>query len=121
MLPHMRFLDYERPGSALAPHVDLCRVDSETGRRSTHTFILYLHTCESGGETVLLESLSSKVELAAVAPVRGRLLAFPHICPHMGAVVNHVPKLLLRGEIILCTSQHQEFPSCDSQPSASFE
>lgn len=101
VLPHMRFLDYELAGSELAPHVDLCRVDSDSGERSTHTFILYLQSCESGGETVLLESLTSKAVLAKVAPIRGRLLLFPHNCPHMGATVVQVPKLLLRGEAIL--------------------
>lgn len=101
ILPHMRFLDYECAGSELAPHVDLCRVDSDSGQRSTHTFILYLYSCELGGETVLLESLTSKVVLAEIAPIRGRLLLFPHSCPHKGATVVDVPKLLLRGEVIL--------------------
>jgi hypothetical protein len=101
VLPHMRFLDYELAGGELAPHVDLCRVDSDSAQRSTHTFILYLQSCELGGETVLLESLTSNAVLAKVAPIRGRLLLFPHNCPHMGATVVHVPKLLLRGEAIL--------------------
>jgi Ankyrin repeats (3 copies)/2OG-Fe(II) oxygenase superfamily len=101
VLPHMRFLDYDRAGSSLAPHVDLCRVDTDSGQRSTHTFILYLYSCSVGGETVLLESLTSTVPLATVTPTRGRLLLFPHNCPHKGAEVVDVPKLLLRGEVIL--------------------
>lgn len=38
-------------------------------------------------------------ELARVSPVRGRLLVFPHLCPHEGNVVIHVPKTLIRGEL----------------------
>jgi hypothetical protein len=41
------------------------------------------------------------VELAKVTPKRGRLLLFPHNCPHKGNAVVDVPKLLLRGEIKL--------------------
>jgi hypothetical protein len=37
--------------------------------------------------------------LAKVAPARGRLLAFPHDCPHEGLAVVSAPKLLLRGEL----------------------
>ena len=40
-MPHMRFLHYSEVGGGLPPHVDLARTD-ELGRRSTHTFILYL-------------------------------------------------------------------------------
>lgn len=100
--PHMRFLHYSIVGTTLNPHVDICRVDADSGIRSTHTFILYLHDCNDGGETCLLEQLSgaSKV-LACVSPRRGRLLLFPHNCPHEGRQVQSVPKLLLRGEVVL--------------------
>lgn len=101
VLPHMRFLHYEHAGSVLAPHVDLCRVDTDSGQRSTHTFILYLYSCGVGGETVLLQAMTSDEALATVTPTRGRLLLFPHNCPHMGATVVDVPKLLLRGEVVL--------------------
>ena len=36
--------------------------------------------------------------LARVEPRRGRLLVFPHACPHAGLAVIDAPKLLLRGE-----------------------
>ena len=36
--------------------------------------------------------------LARVEPRRGRLLVFPHACPHAGLAVVEAPKLLLRGE-----------------------
>ena len=52
--PHM-FLNHNRAGGELAPHIDLTRVDSILGKRSTHTFLLYLKDCEQGGETALLE------------------------------------------------------------------
>ena len=75
---------------------------------STHTFILYLSDCTSGGETCLLHSLPGRHfkltpeanMLAEIKPKLGRLLVFPHICPHSGATVTEVPKLLLRGEMI---------------------
>jgi hypothetical protein len=58
----------------------------------------------AGGETVLLEREGATDEtsgevLARVRPERGRLLVFPHVCPHAGKTVVRPPKLLLRGEI----------------------
>eukprot|EP00553_Chaetoceros_curvisetus_P005710 CAMPEP_0204633294 /NCGR_PEP_ID=MMETSP0717-20131115/26853_1 /ASSEMBLY_ACC=CAM_ASM_000666 /TAXON_ID=230516 /ORGANISM="Chaetoceros curvisetus" /LENGTH=131 /DNA_ID=CAMNT_0051651411 /DNA_START=300 /DNA_END=692 /DNA_ORIENTATION=- len=107
MFQQMRFLNYLTPGSALLPHIDLAKVDpfSGCGRRSTHTFIMYISDCELGGETALLQELSpdgpfAKHEvLALTTPVRGRMLIFPHACPHEGKEVVSVPKVLLRGEL----------------------
>lgn len=98
---HIRFLKYERKGGVLPPHVDLCRVDEKSGQRSTHTFILYLTDCEEGGGTALLEHLKTPKVLAIAQPKRGRALIFPHGCPHSGLEVDCVPKVLLRGEVIL--------------------
>lgn len=98
---HIRFLRYERKGGILPPHVDLCRVDEKSGQRSTHTFILYLTDCEHGGGTALLDELSSPTLLAVAQPQRGRALIFPHNTPHSGLEVDCVPKVLLRGEVIL--------------------
>jgi hypothetical protein len=119
--PHMRFLNYRQAGTILAPHIDLCRVDScftacsmitqplglpvlpsTAIQRSTHTFILYLTDCDRGGETCLLGDVTGpqrSVILAKVAPRRGRLLVFPHATPHEGLQVMDVPKILLRGEV----------------------
>ena len=105
VLPQMRFLNYQCIGSALAPHVDLCRVDRASGQRSTHSFLLYLTTCDTGGETALLEDLTGEKTLALVKPTTGHLLLFPHDCPHEGNVVQHVPKLLIRGEVILSVEE----------------
>ena len=75
---------------------------------TTHTFLLYLRSCAVGGETALLrrvkvppgvEGAKGAEALADVAPVRGRLLVFPHDCPHAGRPVVDAPKLVLRGEI----------------------
>jgi hypothetical protein len=102
VLPHMRFLCYSEPDTVLAPHVDLCRVDIRSGERSTHSFLLYLTDCKQGGQTTLLSDLSSSSEaLARVSPKRGRLLLFKHACPHSGESVVDVPKLLIRGEVLL--------------------
>jgi hypothetical protein len=98
---HIRFLNYERPGGILPPHVDLCRVDGASGYRSTHTFILYLTDCGEGDGTALLQQLKDPKVLSVVQPERGRVLLFPHMCPHSGLEVVRAPKLLLRGEIIL--------------------
>ena len=46
-------------------------------------------------ETVAPET----VVLASVSPRRGRVLIFPHACPHAGRAVQDVPKLFLRGEL----------------------
>lgn len=102
--PQMRFLNYNQKGGELGPHIDLTKVDSLSGKRSTHTFILYLRDCSEGGETALLKELSPHGPhdfhqiLSQVAPRRGRLLLFPHACPHQGNKVISTPKILLRGE-----------------------
>jgi len=112
VFPHMRFLNYSVSGAVLPPHVDLCRVNpfcnpsekQNQNNRSTHTFILYLTDCQTGGDTNLLERVSSDGSaevLARISPQRGRLLLFPHMCPHEGAEVIDVPKILLRGEVQL--------------------
>eukprot|EP01032_Pedospumella_encystans_P010089 gene10089-11821_t len=124
VFPQMRFLHYEAEGTALAAHVDLARHDPRAVHiKSTHTFILYLTDCDAGGgETVLLKSLCAKGKavstgnsetvplnngyddntVAAVSPRRGRLLLFPHNCPHEGrAISSKDPKLLLRGEVYI--------------------
>ena len=98
-MAHMRFLHYETVGGFLPAHIDLARTGPE-GSRSTHTFILYLADCAAGGETALLRTLGrDAAALAVVQPRRGRLLLFPHVCPHEGRAVVDVPKLLLRGEL----------------------
>ena len=99
-MPQMRYLQYAEVGGGLPPHVDLSR--TRDGRTSTCTFILYLTDCERGGETVLLQRLAQPSRVhAAVTPRRGRLLLFPHLCPHLAreVVAEGLPKLLLRGEM----------------------
>jgi hypothetical protein len=102
--PFLRFLIYSKTGSVLVPHVDLCRVDHASGCRSTHTFIVYLTSNDNSGETSLLGDVSGEGRcqiLARVTPKRGRLLLFPHACPHEGNKVVDVPKIILRGEVML--------------------
>jgi len=101
---HMRFLHYSSVGTTLNPHVDICRTDPMSGVRSTHTLIAYLTDCHTGGETSLLMTVSGEGRnevLARVMPRRGRLLMFPHACPHEGNEVIDVPKIILRGEVFL--------------------
>lgn len=102
VLPHMRFLHYDTVGGYLAPHIDLSRVDASSGVRSTHTILLYLTSVGEGGETALLQCVNQEESdqvLAVVKPQPGRLLVFPHACPHEGRLVQDVPKLLVRGEL----------------------
>jgi 2OG-Fe(II) oxygenase superfamily/Ankyrin repeats (many copies) len=102
--PQMRFLSYSESGATLAPHIDLSRTDPRTEARSTHSFLLYLTSCAQGGETSLIGDVTGEgrnVVLARVAPKRGRLLIFPHRCPHEGLVVVDTPKVLVRGELWL--------------------
>merc|ERR1711937_720279 len=100
-LAYMKFRVTE-VGCHLAPHVDASKRDVLNGdRSSTHTFILYLSSCISGGETLLLDRLAPSHDCsgdagmadagvneaglgvrAAVKPLRGRLMLFPHVCPH---------------------------------------
>jgi hypothetical protein len=114
VLPKMRFLRYPDPGGRLNPHVDLRKVDEEsaTGQRSTHTFCLYLATCDAGGETVTLDKvrepkdpMSDRFAVGACKPKRGRLFLFPHGTPHAGRPVVDVPKVLLRGECYVVPNQ----------------
>jgi hypothetical protein len=94
----VRFLHYFKPGGMLPPHVDLSKT-SAGGIKSTHTLLIYLADCTEGGETVLLDSLElGAPKLAAVRPRRGRMLVFPHNCPHKAEPVVEVPKVVLRGE-----------------------
>ena len=98
----MRFLCYAEAGGGLAPHTDLSRTRPCDGQISRCTFLLYLSDCASGGRTVLLEQLLGGEVLAEVAPTRGRLLLFPHLCPHRAdeVVAEGLPKLVLRGEMV---------------------
>lgn len=111
VMPHMRFLHYAHPNISLPTHVDLSRID-RFGRHSTHSFLLYLFDCDRGGETILLQKhqitnkrqngehyLDTQEKAIDVRPKRGRLLVFPHLCPHKGGNVESVPKVLIRGEI----------------------
>ena len=100
VFPYMRILNYPHVDGRVAAHVDLFREDVRLGR-SSHTFLLYLATCERGGETMLLEKTSNCAKvMAAIQPRRGRLLVFPHLCPHKGDDTISLPKVLLRGEMV---------------------
>jgi len=92
-----RFLEYAPHSGGLPPHIDLVRTDPLSHVRSTHTLILYLSSCPSGGQTVLLDPQSGPPR-ATVSPMRNRLLLFPHRCLHEARPTDSY-KLLLRGEL----------------------
>jgi hypothetical protein len=98
ILPMMKYLSYTTSGIKLEPHIDLSKQDPLTTISSTHTLIIYLTTCHEGGETILLDRLTEPTVQIKIQPIRGRMLIFPHHCPHEGGTVVQVPKLLLRCE-----------------------
>lgn len=101
---YQRFLEYRKEGSSLNPHTDGTKVCDDTKLTSTHTLLLYLSDCNEGGETLLLRQCSWDAPLLhSTKPCRGRILLFPHTCPHAGNLVKDVPKLCLRAEVSLCS------------------
>eukprot|EP00980_Cylindrotheca_fusiformis_P021795 scaffold8633_cov106-Cylindrotheca_fusiformis.AAC.1 len=103
---YQRFLEYRKAGSCLDPHTDGTKVCDDTKVTSTHTLLMYLTDCETGGETMLLQqgSWDSPI-LYSTKPRRGRILLFPHACPHAGNIVADVPKICLRAEVSLDKSK----------------
>eukprot|EP00873_Tetraselmis_striata_P038680 jgi/Tetstr1/458944/TSEL_004415.t1 len=112
-LPGFRFLRYRGAGDSLAEHEDLAKRDPEAepgaahGCMSTHTLIVYLSGgagADEGGETVLLRRFTPPggvpQPLSECRPVRGRMLLFPHACPHLARAVLAPPKVILRGECL---------------------
>jgi hypothetical protein len=69
---YLRILEYSHAGCGLPPHTDGTKVCEVTGRRSTHTLLLYLSDCAVGGETVLMDGLAgwSKHPQITVPPGR---------------------------------------------------
>ena len=71
--------------------------------------------CGTGGETLLLAAregdaalahaggvaAGARETLARAVPREGRLLLMPHACPHCAAPTVSVPKLLIRGEVLI--------------------
>lgn len=98
ILPMMKYLHYTTLGAKLEPHIDLSKYDPITRISSTHTLILYLTTCAEGGETILMDHVTNPTIRIPVTPKRGRMLIFPHHCPHEGGIIRQIPKILLRCE-----------------------
>ena len=111
-LPYFRILHYKSQGAYVGVHLDVAKKEAVAApgskkRSSRLTFLLYLSGDEAdgeggeGGETVLHQSEApGSKELARVAPKRGRMLVFPHNCPHSGLAVQNPPKILIRGEFL---------------------
>ena len=63
VLPRMRFLCYRDVGGDMQPHVDLSKrvaeYDQLDATKSTHTFMLHLADCATGGETAFLTSVGA--------------------------------------------------------------
>ena len=104
ILAYMRFLEYDTVGGRLDPHTDGNKICEDTGKKSTHTMLLYLHNCETGGETILFDNTKKQNPprmIEAVKPLRGRILLFPHPTLHEGAPAVDLPKICLRAEVSL--------------------
>ena len=74
--------------------------------------MIHLADCPEGsGETVFLSGVNEDTNalaklgegvLGAALPQRGRLVLFPHGCPHAGLPVKEAfTKLFLRGELLI--------------------
>mmetsp|Transcript_39181 Transcript_39181/g.94740 ORF Transcript_39181/g.94740 Transcript_39181/m.94740 type:complete len:186 (+) Transcript_39181:86-643(+) len=97
---YQRFLEYRKEGASLDPHTDGTKICDDTNQKSTHTLLLYLSDCKEGGETLILDQCSwDATVLYPTKPQRGRILLFPHACPHAGNTVKDVPKICLRAEV----------------------
>ena len=101
---NVRYLNYDTVDSELTPHIDLSKTSPLTGRRSTHTILLYLTDFDEGGETALMEELNGEERRGApnilcdVKIRKGRCLIFNHDTPHLGRKVEASGKMLIRTE-----------------------
>ena len=57
---YLRFLEYKTIGGELLPHRDGTKTCEDTGTKSTHTLLLFLSDCESGGETLIMDDESDE-------------------------------------------------------------
>ena len=81
-------------------HVDIHN-DNNLDHNSNSNNINYTNPHKtSKGEEEEGSSETDENVLSCIAPRRGRLLIFPHYCPHEGAHTISLPKILLRGEMI---------------------
>jgi 2OG-Fe(II) oxygenase superfamily len=113
-LPWFRFLEYSE-GGQMAIHTDGSNYHPRTGERSVATMMIYLSTCDDGGETTLYHKVvdtsikgSDKhntnfvtVPLEHIAPTRNTVLIFPHSWQHSGDPVRSAsqPKIALRVDL----------------------
>lgn len=104
----LRFIRYPL-GGYIAPHTDGIRVDEASGQQTRCSFLLYLSTVPEGegGETTFLERLPEQCAegempriLHSFRPISGKILIFPHSCPHQGEACGVAfSKVLLRGDL----------------------
>jgi predicted 2-oxoglutarate/Fe(II)-dependent dioxygenase YbiX len=94
-----RFYRYD-VGQKFAPHVDGA-FRRNNGDRSQLTFMVYLNSDFSGGETKFYDE---KQEVrVAVQPERGTALVFEHLQLHEGAAVVGGRKYVLRTDVMYST------------------
>jgi predicted 2-oxoglutarate/Fe(II)-dependent dioxygenase YbiX len=95
-----RFYRYE-PGQRFAPHFD-GYFDRENGERSQLTFMVYLNSDFTGGET---KFYNGNRELhIAVQPQSGMALVFVHRQLHEGASVRSGRKYVLRTDVMYAST-----------------
>lgn len=119
-LPWFRFLEYSE-GGQMAIHTDGSNHHPKTGERSVATMMIYLSTCDNGGETTLYHKIvdssiqkgSDKrnsnfvtVPLEHIPPTRNTVLIFPHSWQHSGDPVRSAsqPKIALRIDLCFAPS-----------------
>lgn len=121
-LPWYRFLEYTSEGGCMAKHSD--GTNTYKGMQSVATMLLYLSTCDSGGETTLYKKKKKKTKrekknrnlqlpcnglnhddgsgniLESIRPVYNTVLIFPHGWQHSGDNVEAKhPKIVLRVDL----------------------
>ena len=105
-LPWYRFLEYTEPGGHMDKHSDGSNLHPNTGAKSVATMLIYLSTCQSGGETTLYCRKKTKGAtedrvLERIRPLYNSVLIFPHAWQHSGDAVQTDPKIVLRVDLAL--------------------
>lgn len=95
----LRFYRYN-PGQQFNWHQDF-PFERDNGEQSFLTFMIYLNDNFAGGETSFDDSYSSEsFEPFSVVPRQGLALFFEHATYHIGELVTHSRKYVLRTDIM---------------------
>jgi len=97
-----RFYRY-RPGQTFQPHRDGSYLSFQTHEQSEVTFMVYLNSEMTGGETRFFmdgEQAMHRYHYLSVKPTTGPALIFLHSIWHEGAIVHSGEKYVLRTDVM---------------------